>query len=548
MPLFTGDAYKLIRKIPDGKIHCVVTSPPYWGLRNYGNDAQIGLEPSPELFVRKFVLLFREIRRTLRKDGTIWLNMGDSYYGSGKGYGHNWENSPKQKTNEGSLFSQDMRPPSLNKHPYLKSKDLIGIPWRIAFALQEDGWYLRSDIVWAKTNSMPESVLDRPTRSHEYVFLLSKSPDYYFNHKAIQEDCVSNERDKARMKNPEERPKDKKYQSIVDPKLAGTGSKIGKFNSVGNGEKRNKRDVWSLATSQFKGSAEIVEYRAVRRDEAQDDTLYIASPSCLIYGGLFDLLATALCDEREVDDVIHRLDIGSRLSQEPRSGFVHIDQLRAWSFGGRSLDLILSECSAFAKFRNNGSRKTGLFVSTSLSCKPFSERLSCIGRILEKHGLSERKLNNLLNNTLESDFYEDQMKEILSSNFGKHISVKTSGVFYKKTIRNANHFATMPEKLVEPCILAGCPRGGIVLDPFAGAATVGVVAERLGRKFIGFELNPEYAKIAEKRLQDEREKGLLGAKKRPREEAVQTSGREAAVGIEDAVEGIANQRDFDAHL
>lgn len=363
MPLFVGDAYKLIRKIPDNKIHCVVTSPPYWGLRNYGNEAQIGLEPSPELFVRKFVLLFREIKRTLRNDGTIWLNMGDSYYGSGKGYGHNWENSPKQKTNEGSLFSQDLKPPSLNKHPYLKSKDLIGIPWRIAFALQEDGWYLRSDIIWAKTNSMPESVLDRPTRSHEYVFLLSKTPDYYFNHKAIQEDCVSNERDKARMKSPEERPKDKKYQSIVDPKLAGTGSKIGKFNSVGNGEKRNKRDVWSLATSQFKGA----------------------------------------------------------------------------------------------------------------------------------------------------------------------------------------HFATMPEKLVEPCIQAGCPRGGIVLDPFAGAATVGVVAERLGRKFIGFELNPEYAKIAEKRLQDEREK-LLGTQKGSRKEVVQTPEREAVTGREGIASGDRPERDFDVHL
>lgn len=316
MSLFVGDSYQLIKRIPDNRINCIVTSPPYWGLRDYGVDGQIGLEQSPELYVRKLVLLFREMRRTLTSNGSVWLNIGDSFYGSGKAHGQTDFSNSKQGTNEGSLVGLTQpKPNSLLKHSSLKPKDQIGIPWRVALALQADGWYLRSDIIWHKPNPMPESVLDRPTRSHEYIFLLTKSPDYYYNHVAVKEDCVSSDKDKERMKSAEQR-QNTKYEGDVDDRLAGSGSKIKKQTTVGDGVKRNRRSVWTIATSNFKDA----------------------------------------------------------------------------------------------------------------------------------------------------------------------------------------HFATFPEKLVEPCILAGCPKGGVVLDPFTGSGTVGVVAERLGRKFIGFELNKEYAAIARKRL------------------------------------------------
>ena len=170
--------------LPDGCVQCVVTSPPYWGLRDYGEDGQLGLERTPEEYVGNLVAVFREVRRVLRDDGTFWLNLGDSYASSGLSASR----QEMARTRGPLLTGGDL--PAAGRAPTpsgLKSKDLVGIPWRVAFALQADGWYLRSDIIWTKANPMPESVTDWPTNSHEHVFLLAKSARYFYDQDAVRE-------------------------------------------------------------------------------------------------------------------------------------------------------------------------------------------------------------------------------------------------------------------------------------------------------------------------------------------------------------------------
>jgi len=181
--IYVGDCLEIMRSWPDAFVQTVVTSPPYWGLRDYGVPGQLGLEPTPVEYVSKMVNVFREVRRILRDDGTLWLNLGDCYTSGGSST-HGTRKGYKQESNAGSIQMQYARP---NLPAGLKPKDLVGIPWRVAFALQSDGWYLRSDIIWAKTNGMPESVTDRPTKAHEYLFLLSKSERYFYDADAIKE-------------------------------------------------------------------------------------------------------------------------------------------------------------------------------------------------------------------------------------------------------------------------------------------------------------------------------------------------------------------------
>jgi DNA modification methylase len=275
--ILIGDCKELLKTLPDKSVNCCVTSPPYYGLRDYGVNGQIGLERSPDAYVAELVKVFREVWRVLRDDGTLWLNIGDCYSGSGIG---------------------NIRP-----------KNLVGIPWRVAFALQADGWYLRSDIIWHKPNPMPESVTDRPTRSHEYIFLLSKSERYYYDYEAIKEPAAWERWGKQTVK--------KGNPGTVSWLREKTKEELANIGGE-NPKTRNKRDVWTVATQ------------------------------------------------------------------------------------GSSIP----------------------------------------------------------------------------------------------------HFAMFPEKLIEPCILAGCPEGGTVLDPFFGAGTTGVVAVKHLREYIGIELNPEYAQIAEMRAQE----------------------------------------------
>ncbi|QLY82336.1 site-specific DNA-methyltransferase [Clostridium intestinale] len=294
------DCREGLKLLEDNSIDCCITSPPYWGLRDYGIDGQIGLEDTLQEYIDELVNIFREVKRVLKPTGTLWLNMGDCYVGTG---------GDRKKAVKNELFqTQQAHNPKEGRYERkktlldmnLKPKDLIGLPWRIAFKLQEDGWYLRSDIVWSKTNCMPESVKDRPTKAHEYIFLLSKEPYYYYDYEAIKEQCVNGDPNPPRGS-----------KGVLGNLNKGNRER---FNIPGKVEYRNKRSVWEVST----------------------DTLKQA------------------------------------------------------------------------------------------------------------------------------------------------------------------HFATFPPKLIEPCVLAGCKQDGIILDPFSGSGTTGMVAMKNNRNFIGFELNPEYIKIAEK--------------------------------------------------
>ena len=288
-----GDCIESLKTLDDESINCCVTSPPYWGLRDYGETNQLGLEETPEEYVANMVKVFSEVKRVFTKDGTLWLNLGDSYAGN------------CSRTSTGRQGMGDAREGIYTKGGEgLKAKDLVGIPWRVAFALQADGWYLRQDIIWHKPNPMPESVTDRCTKSHEYIFLLSKSPKYYYDHEAIKE--------KAKTE-PQSRNKNREGYNADYPKgdCFSEGDRI--FGADGMA---NKRSVWTVNT------------------------------------------------------------------------------------------------------------------------KPYKEA----------------------------------------------------------------HFATFPKKLIRPCIQAGCPKGGVVLDPFGGSGTTAEVANGLGRDAILCELNPEYCELIKKRL------------------------------------------------
>ena len=230
------DCLRALRRMPPNSVHCCVTSPPYFGLRDYGQDGQIGLEETPEAFVTKLVEVFREVRRVLRDDGTLWLNLGDSY----NAYNGNRDRGCGANSRHHEIM------PSLPSGsglavPSLKTKDLIGIPWMVAFALRADGWYLRQDIIWHKPNPMPESVTDRCTKAHEYIFLLSKSPRYFFDNQAIKEAAVGGASGNTSRK---QRP---------GADTLRLGAQAGAVPWAG-GESRNRRDVWTVTTKPFKGA------------------------------------------------------------------------------------------------------------------------------------------------------------------------------------------------------------------------------------------------------------------------------------------------------
>lgn len=316
--IIQGDCVESLRTLPDASVHCCVTSPPYWGLRDYGHDWQIGLESSPEAYVARMVEVFREVRRVLREDGTCWLNLGDSYNNAGSskngtGLDGKMRGGATGADGECGYKKRDLRH-SL-KSSGIKHKDLVGIPWRVAFALQSDGWWLRQDIIWHKPNPMPESVRDRCTKAHEYVFLLTKSERYFYDANAVSEASVLGPHVRSRASNFK-----KAGKETFGRHLRGA-EKI-----VCNGT-RNRRSVWTVTT------------------------------------------------------------------------------------------------------------------------KPY----------------------------------------------------------------NGAHFAVMPAALVEPCIKAGCPEGGTVLDPFAGSGTTLAVAAELGRSAIGCELNPEYIALAEQRIAKSRQNVALFA-------------------------------------
>jgi site-specific DNA-methyltransferase (adenine-specific) len=327
--LYQGDALALLRQLPSGSVHCCVTSPPYFGLRDYGMAEQIGLEWTPDAYVARLVEVFREVRRVLHDTGTLWLNLGDSYATGGGKVGESPGGGPQGErwtgyrgTRPGSAKHAagamgPMTQPNRMPLPGLKPKDLIGIPWRVAFALQADGWYLRSDVIWHKPNPMPESVqgwrwerhrvqvvhgavsrqadlggngrerhghtiADKPqpaewidcpgcrtcaphdgyvlrrgsgrlTKAHEYVFLLTKTDTYFYDSEAVLEPCASGPSDIKKMLEQRDRITSR-YRDAHDPWLAGGNGRIGRKRAVGSPAGRNRRSVWTLATQPYKGS------------------------------------------------------------------------------------------------------------------------------------------------------------------------------------------------------------------------------------------------------------------------------------------------------
>ncbi len=229
--ILIGDCIQSLKNLDSDSVHCCVTSPPYWGLRDYGHEGQIGLEKTPEEYVSKMVEVFREVRRVLRDDGTLWLNLGDSYSSAG---GSRLNGSSDAETGRAE-------PPMLgSRRPVRKPKDLIGIPWLVAFALQADGWWLRQDIIWHKPNPMPESVTDRCTKAHEYIFLFTKSSKYYFNSEALIEPAAQPDRKRA------DRFGGNKHNGKTTLHSDGsifTGSAT-----------RNRRSVWTVSTKPYKGA------------------------------------------------------------------------------------------------------------------------------------------------------------------------------------------------------------------------------------------------------------------------------------------------------
>jgi len=241
--IYIGNCLETLQKMDDQSVNTCITSPPYWGLRDYnGEEEQLGLEDTPELFVDNLVKVFREVKRVLKDDGTVWLNLGDTY-SSHKDCKSTAQSLAKGTQAEVAHVIDKGRSVSRNtkklKQAGLKNKDLIGIPWRVALALQADGWYLRQDIIWHKPNPMPESVKDRCTKSHEYIFLLSKNVKYYFDYEAIKEDAVGNS------------PNNKKPHKHQGQPFSRTKENLVNIQAV---EKRNKRSVWTVTTKPFKGA------------------------------------------------------------------------------------------------------------------------------------------------------------------------------------------------------------------------------------------------------------------------------------------------------
>jgi DNA modification methylase len=362
-----GDCIEQLRELPDESIHCCVTSPPYWGLRDYGVDGQLGLEETPEQFIDKMVAVFAEVRRVLRADGTCWVNIGDTYAMRAQGQGQ------MVGSHDGAVGRASRPSPKRRIRGDLKNKDLVGIPWMLAFALRADGWYLRRDIIWSKPNPMPESVTDRPTSAHEYLFLLTKSPRYFYDAEAIRE--------------PLEHPN----RSGTNPSLA-AHTQPGNTFQIREGERtgidsnpagRNKRSVWTIATRPYPEA----HFATFPPDLVEPCVLAGTSPK--VCGG---------CGapwERRVG--VSGGTIGKSWSD-------HADDLGEGKKGGGDLR-----------------RGLATYDRRTLGWQPTCDHADDSGR-------------------------------------------------------------------------------AVVLDPFSGAATTGLVATQLGRDFIGIELNPEYVQLGEDRI------------------------------------------------
>jgi len=425
-----------------------------------------------------------------------------------------------------------------------KPKDLIDMPFFLAEALRSDGWYLRSDIIWHKMNPMPESVRDRPTRSHEYIFLLSRSKTYYYDADAIRVK-TGNETTPENYANHQNRvphgwaqegkhtatewnleknkPKMRRIQAKgTHGNFSPPGGRNARTVWTGNdkpdkqrGHSRrhegfddrwdqmtkveqqasgaNMRDVWSIAAQPFNWTQNDHLIR-VESGEPCDDMRRIVSPNCPEHGGLFDLVAMVLDDEHEATRFSRTERKHGYRDAVPLDDSFPSDLLRPYCYGQHNLDSRFLDNTFFAKLRSTKIRRMAPALSTNLSCTPCAERAARIECILIRHGWFVPNLCIFANNIWPDDLGAHSPDQTLwhSDGISSSWSPSCACPIYKVATKKSSHFAVFPEKLVEPCVKAGCPKGGTVLDPFGGSMTTGVVALKLGRRFIGIELNQQY--------------------------------------------------------
>jgi DNA modification methylase len=455
--LLTGDVRERLAELPDASVQCCVTSPPYWGLRDYGIDGQLGLEPTPDAYVASMVAVFREVRRVLRDDGTLWLNLGDSYSSSGGMTSAHVPNAQCGNTLAELVPREKSGPRNMAS---LAPKQLIGIPWRVAFALQADGWYLRADIIWNKPNPMPESVTDRPTKSHEYVFLLTKSAKYFYDADAVREAATesTNVRDKSKRTG---------YR-----KEATTHGSMNYLNPNGGEYRdchghRNCRSVWTMC---------------------YDDVSWInAIGSCRKCGNL--RVAGNGSEPTTVEGT------GASRRQEPRPSRVNSERIE--SLTSISSGLFPQDSPLTTSAEIGG-------ASDQTTLKPSRSKSTSTGATLQPLATSPKqnapKGIRIRRQTLIDALTADGNAVCVCET--EHAAVEpTSDVWQITTQPYPDaHFATFPEALPERCITAGTKLGDTVLDPFAGSGTTGQVAVQLGRSFIGIELNAAYADLARTRI------------------------------------------------
>ena len=512
--LIQADARSL--PLVDGCVQCVVTSPPYFGLRDYGVSGQIGLEPTPDAYVAALVGVFREVRRVLKDDGVCWLNLGDSYSAKPCADGSDFRDG---LANRGSRHSGGLV-------ATLKPKDLLGIPWRVAFALQADGWYLRSDIIWSKPNPMPESVTDRPTKAHEYLLLLSKQASYYYDAAAIAEPVsaamlqeMEQGYDGLGLKDYEaagvQNPSSVKARIIAGARRKADVLNNGRSQQATNPESerrdqvgtfnnnprlrpnliRNRRSVWTIPTMPFNGWSKTSRWVRVSWDESDGDTTRTTSPDCPVHGDRAVQAAKVLCGERADDSLTHsvRTD-GGHVSSLLLDSVPILQRPDDYCADGTT-DSSGQSHELLATARNNRTRRTGRAPVTTSPCMPSVESPDGTGDTLATQPLSGAGSRRHESSTLDP---VGQDVAALAETLGCTVGM-CSCLYYRTITENTSHFATMPEALVEPCILAGSRPGDLVLDPFVGSGTVGAVAERFGRRWVGTDLNPAYHVLAKKR-------------------------------------------------
>ena len=429
------------RHIPlaDETVQCVVTSPPFWGLRDYGlGKDQLGLEPTPELFVTHLVEIFREVRRVMRPDATCWVNLGDSYFGSWQNYGGGNRGAGKQRPIVKGSQAQNpvweglegYRSAATFNHPTLKPKDLCGIPWRVAFALQADGWWLRSDIIWAKPNPMPESVTSRPTKSHEYIFLLTKSEKYFYDQEAVREPKTGNEHARGPNGNARVNPKAAAWPAGWDSSTGEGGH--GRFHRLGR-EGVNSRMHIDRDPQHSQG----------RKTRPKQNESFAAAMA--------------------------------KLPEDSGRNLRSVWTMATQPFKGAHFATFPEELAA---------RCIKAGTSAKGRCRECGKAWGRIVESTREHGLAQ------------SGFPKSDGTEATARLHRRLKAARDAGEPHDNALGGNKTLGWQP---VCSCN-AGDPVSCVVLDPFSGAGTTALVADKLGRIGIGIELKAEYAVMARERI------------------------------------------------